>query len=223
MKDQQTLLEWAVPKKKKKINFYNKRDLISYLIKSIRIGDEKTAITIMWVMLSEWISEQYIARKMVHLASEDVVWREYFVYASAVHSRLKDNGSETNSLSRLIIDLCWAEKFWHSNLESTREFRRISIRENIKACYIRWKRPMELPSRIYDQYTWKGKSLMKQWKQYDLRFSGVKQWWCYMRKQYLALWKLDRQSSSMEDGWSEDIMECIERDISYDQWMKENL
>ena len=221
MKDQQSLIEWLKPKKKK-TNFYNKRDLISYLIKSVRINDEKIAITIMRVMLSEWISEQYIARKMVHLASEDIVWKEYFVYAQSVHERIKLNGNEINSLSRLIIELCNAQKFWESELEADREFWRISIRERIKACYAKWEKPMELPSWIYDQYTAKGKAKMKKWEQYDLRYSGVKQGGVYLRKQYLELWKLDPQASSIEDWWSDEVMECISKDISYDQRLHDN-
>lgn len=104
--------------KTKSVSYFNRYDLISFLIKTIRLGDKEKAIEILWVMLEEWVSELYIARKMANFSAEDSIWWELFIYAVSVHDWIKINGSEINALSRLILTLCDSKKFRHSAEES---------------------------------------------------------------------------------------------------------
>lgn len=205
--------------KPKKTTFYNKYDLVSLLIKSMRLGDEKLAITTMRCMLNEGVSETYIARKCVHFASEDAIVMQIYTYACSVHDFIKNNGSEINSLSRLIIELCNAEKFRHTRKEADREVWRIHLREKIKKQYKNGTKPMEMPDRVYDQYTAKGKAQLKRWEKIDLRYSGVLQGWLFLRKQYLYEKKLLPNSCNLNYAYADDIMECLEQWMSYDEYV----
>lgn len=198
---------------------YNKYDLTSLLIKSMRIWNEKLAIQTMRCMLAEWVKEVYIARKCVHFASEDAIGMEIFTYAKNVHDRIRDCWSEINSLSRLIIQLCNAEKFWESRDEADREVWRIHMREETKKQYKKWIKPIEIPERVFDRYTARWKARLNRGEMIDIRYSGVLHGWIHMRKQYLHKWKLDPQNSSPKDAYDVDIAETLKQGLSYDQWM----
>jgi hypothetical protein len=219
MDRQQPLLEWAKLPKKKKKGFYNKYDLTSLLIKSMRIGNEKLAIKTMWCMLSEWVSELYIARKCTHFASEDAVGIHIFNYAKNVHDWIRDCWSEINSLSRLIIEICNAPKFRETRKEADREVRRIHIREETKNKYKEGIKPIELPERIFDRYTSRWKAAMNRWEKFDIRYSGVLHGWIHMRKQFLSKKKLDPQNSTLLDAYDFDILEAVKMWLSYDERM----
>jgi len=219
MDTQHPLIEWAKPPKKKKKWFYNKYDLTSLLIKSMRIGDEKLAIKTMRCMLNEWIPELYIARKCVHRSSEDWVSPRIFNYAKNIHDWIRDCGSEINSLSRLIIELCNAPKFRETRKEADREVWRIHIREETKKQYKEWIKPLELPERVFDRYTSRWKSALNRWEKIDIRYSGVLHGWIHMRKQFLSKKKLDPQNSTLSDAYDMDIMEALEMGLSYDKRM----
>lgn len=219
MDKQQPLIEWAKPSKKKKKGFYNKYDLTSLLIKSMRLWDEKLAIKTMRCMLNEWISELYIARKCVNRSSEDWIWLHIFNYAKNVHDWIRDSGSEINSLSRLIIELCNAPKFRETRKEADREVRRIHMREETKKQYKDWIKPLELPQRVFDRYTARWKQALNRGEKIDIRYSGVLHGWLSMRKEYLSHRKLDPQKTTLSSAYDLDIMEALEMGLSYDEWM----
>lgn len=218
---QQALLPWEEQPKKKKTNFYNKYDLTSLLIKSMRLWDEQLAIKTMRCMLQEWVTETYIARKCVHFASEDAVGMDIFCYTKDVHDWIRDCWSEVNSLSRCIIALCRAPKFRETRKEWDREVRRIRIREETKKQYQTGVKPFDVPERVYDIYTARWKAAYVRGENVDVRYSGVLQGWIHMRKQFLSQKKLDPTTSAVSDAYSVDILECTERCISYDERMDE--
>ena len=220
-KQQKLFEEEDVPETKTK-GFYNKYDLISYLIKSIRIGDKQRAIEIMWAMLSEKIPELYIARKLVHFASEDSVGSEAFLYAKGVHDFIKDNGSEINSLSRLVLSLCDSPKFRQSEDEHYRELTRIEIRERIKKNYTKGVKPFEIPWYVYDQYTSIGKRLQKQWGVIDERVSGVLRGGYAMRALRLQYGCLELEKSNISFPTNEHIQYCMDNHISLDEYLRES-
>ena len=220
MDKQKPLIEWPQPKKKKKW-LYNKYDLTSLLIKSMRIGDEKLAITTMRCMLNEWISELYIARKCVHLASEDAVGIQVFNYSKNVHDWIRDCGTEINSLSRLIISLCNAPKFRETRKEADREVWRIHIREKTKKQYKEWIKPIILPKRVFDRYTARWKTALNRGEKIDIRYSWVLHGWIHMRKQFLSKSKLDPDNTELKDAYDADIIQALERWLSYDERMDE--
>ena len=218
----QTLFEDEGLQETKTKWLYNKYDLISYLIKSIRIWDKTRSLEIMWAMLSEKIPETYIARKLVHFASEDSVWSEAFLYAKGIHDFIKDNGSEINSLSRLVLYLCDSPKFWETEEEHYREFKRIEIRERMKKQYSKWEKPFEIPSYVYDQYTSIGKRRKQQGEMIDERVSWVLLGWYCMRVLQLQHGKLDVENSSPSLCQNEQIKHCIKNHITIDQYIREN-
>jgi hypothetical protein len=121
------------------------------------------------------MTETYIARKCVHFASEDAVGMDIFCYAKGVHDWVRDCGSEINSLSRLVIELCRAPKFRETRKEADREVWRIRIRETIKKNYQTGNKPFDIPERVYDIYTSRGKTAYVRGENVDTRYSGVLQ------------------------------------------------
>jgi len=146
-------------------------------------------------MLNEWISELYIARKCVHLASEDAVGIQVFNYSKNVHDWIRDCGTEINSLSRL--------------------------REKTKKQYKEWIKPIILPKRVFDRYTARWKTALNRGEKIDIRYSWVLHGWIHMRKQFLSKSKLDPDNTELKDAYDADIIQALERWLSYDERMDE--
>ncbi|MFA5748022.1 MAG: hypothetical protein WC872_02800 [Candidatus Absconditabacterales bacterium] len=214
-----SLLEQEKPKQEKK-GFYNKYDLVSYLIKSIRIGDKHKSIAILHTMLNQGIPEIYISRKLVHFASEDSIGSEFFIYAKNVHDWIRDSGSEVNSLSRLILTLCESPKFWESESESYWEGARIFIREFIKDCFSKKIKPFELPEWVFDIYTATGKMKSNKGEKIDCRYSGVLQGGLYMRAEQKSLGKLDPKKHNKECAYNQHLLNCMQENLSIDEYIK---
>ena len=133
MTEQNQNLFGETPKKTEKNNFFNKYDLISYFLKSIRLGHTEQSLRIFWAMKQEGMTEYYIAKKLVQFATEDAVSPEAVNYSWTTLQIVKEFKSEENALQRLILYLCREEKMWESEGEHFWELRRIQIREETKS------------------------------------------------------------------------------------------
>ena len=211
------------PQSKTKTHFYNKFDIISYFIKSLRIGDKEQAITALWILLNEGMSQWYIAKKLVQFASEDAVGAEAFLYAQGVFQLISTVKEEENSLARLTLYLCDAPKQWESEEESKWEVQRIHIRERIKNQYKIGEKPLELPSYTWDCYTAKGKAALKRGEQIDRRISGViEATGLFCRAAYLLHGRLSPQDTQPEQAYSPHLEKCLEEGLHVDAYLKEH-
>jgi hypothetical protein len=207
--------------KPKKASFYNRYDLLSMLIKTMRIGDEEQAIQVMWLMLCERIPQVVIAKKLVDFASEDAIEPESFNFAFNAYQYIKEVKQETNTLSRVVIHLCKAKKHYACPEEHRLEVRRIHIREATKKAYRIGKKPLEVPSWVWDVYTAKGKQLKKSGEQIDERFSGVlKGSALCCRALYLRDGNIDPKNSNMKNLTSKHLARCEKEKITVDEYLE---
>ncbi|MCX6807357.1 MAG: hypothetical protein NTZ80_00915 [Patescibacteria group bacterium] len=204
----------------KKVSFYNKYDLISLLIKSIRIGDKELAIQSYWLMKEENIPEYYIAKKLVQSASEDCILPEAFNYAMNAFLLIKELKIEENTLQRVILYLCQTEKIYHTEEEHYWELRKIQIREKTKQDYQHNKKPLELPDWIYDQYTAKGSAQKKRGDQIDRRFSGVYAGsGLFCRACYLKYQSIKPKQTSKKQAYCKHLEQCQKEKITIDDYL----
>jgi len=70
MKKPQTSLFEGTENEQKPKRFYNKYDMTSFLLKSIRLNRKEDALTAMWCLIREGTGQWYIAKKLVQFASE---------------------------------------------------------------------------------------------------------------------------------------------------------
>lgn len=216
--EQQPLIEtWEQPSKPK--GLYNKYDLTSWLIKSMRMNRKHDAIQAMRCLLQDGNSQWYIAKKLVQFAVEDAVGAEPFLYAKSTYDLIVDIKDEVNALSRCILYLCDSPKFRESKEEAYWEVERIRIRENTKEQYKKWTKPAELPEYVFDQYTARGSALKRKWAIYDARFSGILQWGNFMRALFLKFQWLNPHESKKEQSFSDHIIKCTKEYISVDDYM----
>lgn len=204
-------------------HFYNRYDLVSYLLKSIRLGRKEDALTAMWLLLREGAGQWYIAKKLVQFASEDAVGAQAFIYAQSVFQLIKDVTDEVNSLSRLILYLCDAPKMWEIEKETEWEVRRIHLREKIKRQYERGEKPVELPSYVFDVYTAKGKSAARRGEQIDRRVSGVLEGsGLFCRATYLRHGRLDPDDTTIAQAYSKHLLKCVKEGLHVDAYLRKH-
>ena len=210
--------EGSEPKKK---SFYNHYDLLSWLIKSMRVGDVEQSIHVLWLMLCEGIPQKVIAKKLVDFSSEDAIEPESFNFAFNAYSYIKEVGQETKTLSRVVIHLCRAEKHYSSASEHEFEVKRIYIREKIKASYRKGIKPMEVPVWVYDIYTSTGKAKKKSGQRIDERFSGVlKGSGLFCRALYFRDGIIDPARSQMENLESKHLESCQREKLTVDGYLE---
>lgn len=203
--------------------FYNRYDIVSYLLKSIRLRRKEDALTAMWLLLNEGVGQWYIAKKLTQYASEDAVGAEAYMYAVSVFLFIKDVTDDVNSLSRLILYLCDAEMMWESEKETEWEVRRIHLRERIKKCYANGQKPAELPSWIFDQYTASGKARMKRGEQIDRRASGVLEGsGLFCRACFLRDGMLDLSKTTVAQAYSPHLLTCAKEGLHVDAYLKKH-
>lgn len=200
---------------------WNKFDLISYFIKSLRLGMKEEVLKIFWVMRSQKISELYIARKLVQFATEDAVGAEAVNYAWSTYGIVKEFKSEENALQRLMLYLCDSPKMWNSKEDHFWELRRIQIREETKKLLKKGERPFELPSWVWDKYTARGKHQLRAGKQIDRRFSGVYEGsGLYLRAHYLMNKDVKPEDTHSTTAYSPHLRRCTELQMTVDAYME---
>lgn len=200
---------------------YNKYDLISYFIKSLRLGNKEEVLRIFWVMRSQKISEVYIAKKLVQFATEDTVGAEAVNYAWSTYGIVKEMKSEENALQRLMLYLCDTPKMWESEEEHYWELRRIQIREETKKQMKRGASPLKLSSWVWDKYTARGKQQLRAGKQIDRRFSGVYEGsGLYMRAHYVMRGYVQPEDTGSESAYSPHLLKCAELQMTVDAYLK---
>jgi hypothetical protein len=210
--------EPATPRKR---HFFNKFDLISFLLKSMRLNAKEEAIKALWILLEEGTSQWYLAKKLVQFASEDATGPEAFVYAQSVFQFITAVKDETNSLSRLVLYLCDSEKMWETEKETEWEIRRLNIQDEIASCYRKGVKPMELPSHVFDVYTARGKSAMRRGEKFDRRFSGVREGsGLFSRACFLRDGMLDPAKTIVTQAYSPHLLRCIEEKLHVDAYLR---
>lgn len=203
--------------------FCNRYDLVSFLLKSLRLNRKEDALTAMWCLLNEGTGQWYIAKKLVQFASEDAVGAEAFIYAQGVFQFIKDVTDEVNSLSRLILYLCDAPKMWESEKETEWEVRRIHLRERIKKCYGRGEKPVELPSYVYDVYTARGKASQRRGEEIDRRVSGVIEGTgLFCRAAFLKHGRLDPEDTTVAQAYAPHLRKCLEEKLHVDAYLRKH-
>lgn len=203
--------------------FYNRYDLVSFLLKSIRLNRKEDALTAMWCLINEGAGQWYIAKKLVQFASEDAVGAEAFIYAQSVFQLIKDVTDEVNSLSRLILYLCDAPKMWESEKETEWEVRRIHLREHIKKCYTKGEKPVEMPSYVYDVYTARGKAAQRRGEKIDRRVSGVIEGTgLFCRAAFLKHGRLDPEDTTIPQAHGKHLLKCMKEKLHVDAYLRKH-
>lgn len=219
--EQQPLIEtWEQPSKPK--GLYNKYDLTSWLIKSMRMNKKHDAIQAMRCLLQDGNRQWYIAKKLVQFAVEDAVGAEPLLYAKSTYDLIVDIKDEINALSRCILYLCDAPKFRESKEEAYWEVERIRIRETTKEQYKKWIKPAELPEYVFDQYTARGSMKKGKWEIYDRRFSWVLIGGNWMRWCYLRYGRLSDEDSSKDQTFGHHSLQCESEQISVDEYLEKH-
>lgn len=222
VKPQTSIFEDAEENPKTK-RFYNRYDIVSFLLKSIRLNRKEDALTALWLLLREGAAQWYIAKKLVQYAAEDATAPASYVYAVSVFQFIRDTGDEVNSLSRLILYLCDCECMWETEKETEWEVRRIHLRERIKGCYERGEKPVELPSYVFDQYTASGKAKMKRGEQIDRRISGVLEGTgLFCRAAYLKHKRLDPEDTIVAQAYSKHLLKCAKEGLHVDAYLRKH-
>jgi replication-associated recombination protein RarA len=202
---------------------YNKYNLISYFLKSLRLRQKETALRLFWIMKHQKISELYIARKLVQFSVEDSVGTEAVNYAWSTYSIVKEFKSEENAIQRLILFLCSSEKMWATEGEHYWELRRIQIREETKRQLKAGKKPLKLPEYVFDQYTAQGKGAMKRGEKIDRRFSGVYEGsGLFMRACHLKWGENQPTYTTKENAYSPHLEQCKKEGLSVDQYLRKH-
>lgn len=219
-KPQKSLFESTEHEPKQK-RFYNRYDLVSFLLKSIRLNRKEDSLMAMWCLLHEGCDQWYIARKLAQFASEDAVGAEAFIYAQSVFQLIKDVKDEVNSLSRLILYLCDAPKMWESEKETEWEVRRIHLRERIKKQYARGEKPVELLSYVYDVYTARGKAATRRGEKIDRRASGVLEGsGLFCRAAFLKHGRLDPDDTTVAQAYGKHLLKCAKEGLHVDAYIR---
>lgn len=199
---------------------YNKYDLISYFLKSLRLRQKEMALKLFWIMRNQGVTELYIARKLVQFSTEDAVGAEAVNYAWSTYYIVKELKSEENAIQRLILYLCSCEKMWETQGEHYWELRRIQIREETKKQLKAGKRPFEIPEYVFDRYTAKGKAAMKRGEQIDRRFSGVYEGsGLFMRSCHLKWGENVPEYTGKANAHSEHLEKCKQEGLSVDRYL----
>jgi|GEM_PF-3514803 hypothetical protein len=223
MPKQQTSLFEGSEHDPKPRRFYNRYDLVSFLLKSIRLNRKEDALTAMWALIHEGAGQWYIAKKLVQFAAEDAVGAEAFIYAQSVFQLIKDVTDEVNSLSRLILYLCDAPKMWESEKETEWEVRRIHLRERIKKCYAKGEKPAEMPSYVYDVYTARGKAAQRRDEKIDRRVSGVLEGTgLFCRAAFLKHGRLDPDDTTVPQAHGEHLLKCAKEKLHVDAYLRKH-
>lgn len=221
-KPQTSLFEGTEDDPKPK-RFYNKYDLVSFLLKSLRLKKKEDALIAMWALIHEGVPQLYLAKKLVQYASEDAIAPAAYVFAVSTFQFIRDAGDEVNSLSRLILYLCECDCMWENEKETEWEVRRIHLREKIKKCYERGQKPLELPSHVFDQYTATGKSRMKRGEQIDRRVSGVLEGTgLFCRACFLRDKKLDLSKTTIAQAYSPHLLQCAKEGLCVDAYLRKH-
>lgn len=199
----------------------NKYDLISLLIKSMRIGDIESSLKCFQAMKIQGITELYVARKLVHFASEDSITPEAVIFAWSTYGLIKEWKEETNSIERLIIYLCKSTKMYATKEENYWELRRLQIRDECSSKALQGERIIDCPSYVYDEYTAKGSALKKKGQKYDRRFSGIYEGsGLFMRACYLKWQKIDPSLTTIDNAYSPNLLQCLEEQMTVDDYLK---
>lgn len=199
---------------------YNKFDLVSYFIKSLRLRQKEMALKLFWIMRHQGVTELYIARKLVQISTEDAVGSEAVNYAWSTYSIVKEFKSEENAIQRLILYLCSCEKMWETQGEHYWELKRIQIREETKKQLKAGKKLLEIPEYVLDRYTAQGKAAMKQGKQIDRRFSGVYEGsGLFMRACYIKWGENVPEYTTKANAYSEHLEKCKQEGLSVDRYL----
>ncbi|MDD4318991.1 MAG: hypothetical protein PHW10_01560 [Candidatus Peribacteraceae bacterium] len=223
MKKPQTSLFEGTEHDPKPKHFYNRYDLVSYLLKSIRLNRKEDALSGMWCLLREGVGQWYIAKKLTQFASEDAVGAEAFIYAQGVFQLIKDVTDEVNSLSRLILYLCDAPKIWENEKETEWEVRRIHLRERIRRCYERGEKPVELPGYVFDVYTAKGKAASRRGEKIDRRVSGVLEGsGLFCRAAFLKHGRLDPNDTTVAQAYGKHLLKCAKEGLHVDAFLRKH-
>lgn len=200
---------------------YNKYDLVSMLIKSIRLGQKEAALKCYWILKQEGITEYYIAKKLLQFASEDAVTPEAVNFAFTTFQIIKEFKVEENSMQRLILYLCSTEKMWETEGEHYWELRRIQIREETKKLHKKGLKPLELPEYVYDVYTSTGKQKLKKGEHIDRRFSGVYEGsGLFMRASFLKWGECVPEYTEKTSAYAPHLLQCAEEHLSVDQYLR---
>ena len=173
-------------------------------------------------MLAEKIPETTITRKLVQCASEDDMGRDAYVYATAVHDFVRQSGSDTNSLVRLILYLCDAPKFRQSAEGHMRETQRKRIAKSVRDAYAAHERPFEIPSYVYDRHTGTGKRRLDQGLSIDERVTGTLRGGYVMRTLRLRYGKLDLIHTRPEISLNPHLQEALAARQTVDQYLAEH-
>ena len=203
--------------------FYNKYDLVSYFLKAMRLGDTERSLQIFWALKLEGISEYYISKKLVQFASEDCVGSEIVQDAWTAFQIIREFKSEENTIQRLIIRLCEAEKMWESSGEHFWELRRIQLREQMKQKYKQQQKPFDMPDYVYDQYTAKGKAALRRGEQIDRRYSGVYEGsGLFMRASFLKWQTQNPETTTINHAYSDHLLKCKEERLTVDEYLQKH-
>jgi len=223
MPKQRNLFGEEEPEQKKSTHFYNKYDLLSFLIKSIRMNRKEDAITALSLLLCEGTSQWFLAKKLMQISSEDNYGAEPFIYAQSVFQAISMVKDEENSLARLVLYLCDAPKQHESEEESYWEVERQNIQKKIKNKYTKGEKPVELPEYIYDQYTATGKRRMKAGDQIQRRFSGVRAGTgLFCRAAHLVHGRLGPEDTTVGQAYSTHLEKCAKEGLHVDAYLRKH-
>lgn len=156
------------------VGVYDPYEVVSALVKEIRLGNVEDALYWFTVMVQGKAGLQYIARRLMIESQESCLGAEPAIYASSVYNIVSVGGDHAqDALFQLVVYLCKAEKTFSSE----------EMRDYIKHWYkvdkdiIKIKKGESnqikpIPRYALDVHTRRGSQMKKEGKEIDERFSG---------------------------------------------------
>ncbi|MEW6613911.1 MAG: hypothetical protein AB1401_00345 [Thermodesulfobacteriota bacterium] len=147
---------------------YNQKDVISALIKEMRLGNVENALYWLQVTQEAGDSWWYIGRRLLIFTYEDCFGVEAAIYSNAAWQALNFTKDSENILFAWVERLCKLTKFWEVEDGQEREWAWHRGRKDIESGKYR-----PIPSYAKDRHSKSGWDEVKAGGSFDERFSGT--------------------------------------------------
>lgn len=91
---------------------FNKSEVVSAFIKSMRFGDFEEASYWLIVLIENDISETYISKRLAIFAAEDCFDSQLMILANSVYVMYNEELGDSNMIWQVLYRCCKATKFW---------------------------------------------------------------------------------------------------------------
>ncbi len=155
------------------LGIYDQYEVVSSLVKSIRLGLVEDALYWLEVMVKGGAGLSYVVRRLMIESQESGFGAEPAIYAAAV-GKIVELGRDhaKDAVFQLTVYLCKCKKWWED--EDTRKHLKTwyAMEKKVIAIKKREAKPVPIPAYALDRHTKRGNQMLREGKKIDERFSG---------------------------------------------------